>query len=179
MGVCARIVMLVTMLGWALPAIAQSPRRRQLPPLLLPRPRAPSDATPPAAPPTPPAPDAAHEDPFGLEVTMPEKTIVFFRGNGNWDSAFETIVDAFKTVNAFIAKQGRRPNGSAMTIYTATDDTSFSFQAAVPVVELPKEAPARRHRRRQIAGRQRLEIRPSRVVRLDGYHLRSDHQSSR
>ena len=72
---------------------------------------------------------------------MSEKTIVYFRGNGNWDAAFETIVDAFKTVNAFIAKQGLRPNGPAMTIYTATDDTSFSFQAAVPVVELPKEAP--------------------------------------
>ena len=133
MVVFPRVVILVAMLGycWAVPAGAQSP------------------ATPPANPPpvtSPPAassppPDAAHEDPFGAEVTMSEKTIVYFRGNGNWDAAFETIVDAFKTVNAFIAKQGLRPNGPAMTIYTATDDTSFSFQAAVPVVELPKEAP--------------------------------------
>lgn len=141
MVVFARIVMLVAVLGWALPASAQSPAA---PAPGTPAPAAPADPSPPAAAPpaaTPPAPDAAHEDPFGVEVTMPEKTIVFFRGNGNWDAAFETIVDAFKTVNAFIAKQGLRPNGSAMTIYTATDDTSFSFQAAVPVVELPKEAP--------------------------------------
>ena len=139
MVVFARIVMLMAALGWTLPAGAQSPAAPTPA-----APAAPSDPAPATAPPTatPPAPpNAAHEDPFGVEVTIPEKTIVFFRGNGNWDAAFETIVDAFKTVNAFIAKQGLRPNGSAMTIYTATDDTSFSFQAAVPVVELPKEAP--------------------------------------
>jgi len=139
MVVFARIVMLMAALGWTLPAGAQSPAAPTPA-----APAAPSDPAPATAPPTatPPAPpNAANEDPFGVEVTMPEKTIVFFRGNGNWDAAFETIVDAFKTVNAFIAKQGLRPNGSAMTIYTATDDTSFSFQAAVPVVELPKEAP--------------------------------------
>jgi effector-binding domain-containing protein len=128
-----RVVILVAMLGWcwAAPAGAQSPATPPANP--------PPATSPPAA--TSPAPDAAQEDPFGAEVMMSEKTIVYFRGNGNWDAAFETIVDAFKTVNAFIAKQGLRPNGSAMTIYTATDDTSFSFQAAVPVVELPKEAP--------------------------------------
>jgi len=133
MVVFPRVVILVAMLGycWAVPAGAQSPATPPANP--------PPVTSPPAA--SPPTPDAAHEDPFGAEVTMSEKTIVYFRGNGNWDAAFETIVDAFKTVNAFIAKQGLRPNGPAMTIYTATDDTSFSFQAAVPVVELPKEAP--------------------------------------
>ena len=72
---------------------------------------------------------------------MTEKTIVYFNGNGNWDAAFETIVDAFKTVNGFLAKQGIKPAGPLMTIYTGTDDTSFSFQAAVPVNEAPKDPP--------------------------------------
>ena len=72
---------------------------------------------------------------------MPEKNIIYFSGTGNWDSAFETIVDAFKTVNAFLAKQGIKPDGSSMTIYTSTDDTSFQFQAAVPVSELPADPP--------------------------------------
>ena len=80
-------------------------------------------------------------DPFGEEVTLPEKNIIYFSGTGNWDSAFETIVDAFKTVNAFLAKQGIKPDGSSMTIYTSTDDTSFQFQAAVPVSELPADPP--------------------------------------
>jgi effector-binding domain-containing protein len=80
-------------------------------------------------------------DAFGEEVTMAEKTIVYFSGSGMWDSAFETIVDGFKTVNAFLDKQGLKPAGPPMTIYTATSDASFQFQAAVPVAEAPKDKP--------------------------------------
>lgn len=110
-----RILTIVAALALAFPAIAQSP-----------------------APSTPPAPA---DDPFGAEVTLTERTIVYFNGNGNWDAAFETIVDAFKTVNAFLAKQGIKPAGPLMTIYTGTDDTSFSFHAAVPVNDVPKDPP--------------------------------------
>jgi effector-binding domain-containing protein len=91
--------------------------------------------------PAPPKSADPSADPFGEEVTLPEKNIIYFSGTGNWDSAFETIVDAFKTVNAFLAKQGIKPDGSSMTIYTSTDDTSFQFQAAVPVSELPADPP--------------------------------------
>jgi effector-binding domain-containing protein len=91
--------------------------------------------------PAPPKSADPPVDPFGEEVTLPEKNIIYFSGTGNWDSAFETIVDAFKTVNAFLAKQGIKPDGSSMTIYTSTDDTSFQFQAAVPVSELPADPP--------------------------------------
>ena len=78
---------------------------------------------------------------FAEEVTLPEKTIIYFKGTGNWDSAFETIVDAFKNVNAFLAKQGIKPAGSPMTIYTSTDDTSFQFEAAIPVTDPPANPP--------------------------------------
>jgi effector-binding domain-containing protein len=78
---------------------------------------------------------------FAEEVTLPEKTIIYFKGTGNWDAAFETIVDAFKNVNAFLAKQGIKAAGSPMTIYTSTDDTSFQFEAAVPVTDPPANAP--------------------------------------
>jgi hypothetical protein len=37
-------------------------------------------------------PAAASNDPFGEEVTLVEKTIVYISGSGVWDSAFETIV---------------------------------------------------------------------------------------
>ncbi len=81
-------------------------------------------------------------DAFGEEVTLPEKTIVYFSGSGKWDNAFETIVDAFKTVDGYMQKQGIKPAGPPMTIYTSTDDTSFQFQAAVPITERPKDPPA-------------------------------------
>jgi len=91
--------------------------------------------------PTPAQSKSADADPFGEEVTLPEKNIIYFNGTGNWDAAFEAIVDAFKTVNAFLAKQGIKPDGAPMTIYTSTDDSSFQFQAAVPVAELPTDPP--------------------------------------
>ena len=91
--------------------------------------------------PTPAQPKSADADQFGEEVTLPEKNIIYFNGTGNWDAAFEAIVDAFKTVNAFLAKQGIKPDGAPMTIYTSTDDSSFQFQAAVPVAELPADPP--------------------------------------
>jgi hypothetical protein len=84
------------------------------------------------APPSAP-PAAASNDPFGEEVTLVEKTIVYVSGSGVWDSAFETIVGGFKTVHDAMAKQGLQASGSPMTTYTATDDTGFQFRAADPL----------------------------------------------
>jgi hypothetical protein len=50
-------------------------------------------------------PAAASNDPFGEEVTLVEKTIVYISGSRVWDSAFETIVGGFKTVYDAMAKQ--------------------------------------------------------------------------
>jgi effector-binding domain-containing protein len=107
------------------PAPAQAPAPAQTP---APAPTAPSTAA--------PAPKPG--DPFGEEVTLTAKTIVMAKGSANWDSAFETLVDTFKKINAELAKQGVKPSGPPMTIYTSTDDTGFEFQAGVPVAEAPK-----------------------------------------
>jgi effector-binding domain-containing protein len=107
-------------------------------------------ATPPAATPAPAAPPAATPapestakpaDPFGEEVTLAPKTIIYLKGSATWDSAFETILDSFKNVYAFLDRQGIKAAGPAMTIYTASDDAGFEFQAAVPVAEAPKDPP--------------------------------------
>jgi len=58
-----------------------------------------------------------------------------------WDTAFETIVAAFKSVYDALAKAGAKPDGAPMTIYTATDDTGFQFQAAIPVAQAPALPP--------------------------------------
>ncbi len=89
----------------------------------------------------PPADVVAHNDPFGEQVTLTERTIVYLAGSGLWDSAFETIVAAFKSVYGAIEKLGAKPDGAPMTIYTATDDTGFQFQAAVPIAEAPAVPP--------------------------------------
>ena len=89
------------------------------------------------APPAAAPPAANSDDPFGEEVTLVEKTIVYISGSGMWDTAFDTIVGGFKTVYGAMAKQGIKASGAPMTIYTATDDTGFQFQAAVPVAQAP------------------------------------------
>jgi effector-binding domain-containing protein len=71
---------------------------------------------------------------FGVEITLPEKTIVFLTGSGNWDTAYETVVDAFKTIHEFVDKRRLKPDGDAMMIYTGADDAGFTFKAAIPVM---------------------------------------------
>ena len=80
-------------------------------------------------------------DPFGLQLTLTSKPIVYVVGQANWDTAFETLVDAFKTIQSYLDKAGLKASGPAMTIYTSTDDTGFQFQAAMPLAEAPKTPP--------------------------------------
>jgi len=96
-----------------------------------------ADPTPaPAQAPSPPAATLPN-DPFGEEVLLVEKPVVKLSGSGLWESAFETITKALKSVYQVMEQQGIKPNGPPMTIYTATDDTGFQFQAAVPVAQAP------------------------------------------
>jgi len=98
-----------------------------------------------SSPPPPPAPKAEtpapSKDPFGLEVTLSPKTIIYLKGNSTWDKALESLQDAFKSVYALIDGQKLARAGQSMTIYTQADDTGFSFQAAVPIAEAPKDLP--------------------------------------
>jgi effector-binding domain-containing protein len=90
---------------------------------------------------TPPA-AAVPNDPFGEQVMLVEKPVVMLSGSGLWESAFDTITKAFKSVYRVMEQQGIKPNGPPMTIYTATDDTGFKFDAAVPVAPATSLRPA-------------------------------------
>ncbi len=80
-------------------------------------------------------------DAFGEPVTLPERTIVYMKGHTNWDAAFDTLVDAFKSLQEYLDKQDVKPSGPPITIYTQTDDTGFSYQAGLPVTQAPKDPP--------------------------------------
>jgi effector-binding domain-containing protein len=95
---------------------------------------------PPPPPPTA-APKPPMKEPFGVDVTLTPRTIIYMKGNGTWDNALETLQDAFKSVYAYLDKQGIKRAGPPMTIYTDFDDTTFQFQAAVPIAEAPKDPP--------------------------------------
>ena len=90
-----------------------------------------------AAPAPPPAAQAQPEGLVTQEVTMTEQPIVYLSNTASWEKAFETIVDSFKKVYAFLEKEKIAPTGPPMTIYTSTDDKGFQFRAAVPVAAPP------------------------------------------
>ena len=136
-------------------ALAQSPApapgasapagsaRPDAPPTAAPGAATSPSATPPAAAEAPAAPPAAPApvqtaDPFGEQITLEPKTVVILRGNANWDSAFDTLIESFKSLSALLEKQGIKPAGNPMIVYTATDDTGFSYLAEIPVDQEPK-----------------------------------------
>jgi effector-binding domain-containing protein len=99
-------------------------------------------STPPAAAETPAAPPAVAPvqtaDPFGDQITLMPKTVVIIKGNASWDSAFDTLIDSFKSLSALLDKQGIKPAGNSMIVYTSTDDAGFTFLAEIPVEQDPK-----------------------------------------
>jgi effector-binding domain-containing protein len=119
----------------ATPAPSETPAAQ--PPAAPPAAQAPA-APPPAAqaPAAPPAVQTA--DPFGEELTLTAKTVVYMKGTANWDTAFDTITASLKTLQAALDKQSIKAAGAPLIVYTSTDDTGFVFQAEIPVAEPPK-----------------------------------------
>jgi hypothetical protein len=110
----------------------------------------------------PPPPQSS--DPFGEDTTLTAKPIVFLKGTGTWDKAFDTITAALKKLKAYVEKEGLTADGQPMTIFTATDDTGFQFQAAIARSLRRRKTRARRNRNRHLTGGPRAQIRPSRFV---------------
>jgi effector-binding domain-containing protein len=98
----------------------------------------PSPSAPSAAQAPTPAPSVQTADAFGEQITLSAKKVVIVKNNANWDSAFDALIDSFKTLNAVLDKQGIKPAGNVMIVYTATDDTGFSYMAEIPVEQEPK-----------------------------------------
>lgn len=95
----------------------------------------PAPSSPPAAAqsPTMPPPAAQTTDPFGEPVTLESKKVVTLKGNSNWPDAFDSLTTAFKTLTPLLEKQGIKPTGNFMVVYTSTDDAGFTFLAEIPV----------------------------------------------
>jgi effector-binding domain-containing protein len=120
-------------------ALAQSPPASPASPPAAPA-QAPANPPATAATPAPAAPPAAVQtaDPFGEEITLSPRTVVMVKGTANWDAAFDTLIDSLKTLSALLDKQGIKPAGNSMIVYTSTDDTGFTYLAEIPVDQEPK-----------------------------------------
>jgi effector-binding domain-containing protein len=122
-------------------ALAQTPPATAPPAASTPATPAPSPSPAAEAPATPtpatPAP-VQTADPFGEQIALTPKTVVIAKGSANWDAAFDTLIESFKTLSGLLDKQGIKPAGNPMIVYTSTDDTGFTYLAEIPVDQEPK-----------------------------------------
>jgi effector-binding domain-containing protein len=139
--------MAMTAIALALPLT--QPSWAQTPPAVPAQTTPPASADKPAANPSAPAeapvpPEGITtkpDDPFGQDVTLTAKPIIYFKGSGTWDKAFATISGSLKKVEAYAAKAGLKADGQPMTIFLATDDLGFDYEAAIPLAQAPKDLP--------------------------------------
>ena len=66
---------------------------------------------------------------------LTERTILYFRGAGKWESAFESLADAFASLVQYAEPKGIKSTGPALTVFTQTNDSGFEFLAA-PLLRL-------------------------------------------
>jgi effector-binding domain-containing protein len=147
-GIAGAAFAVIVMLGLPQTAQAQSPAPTpaQTSPAATPAPAAAPIApvTPAPAPPGQAAPEATPAQPgdaFGESADLTAKTILYVKGSGTWDKAFDTLTASFRKLKTYLDKEGIKPDGMSMTIFTATDDTGFDYEAAVPIAAAPKNPP--------------------------------------
>jgi effector-binding domain-containing protein len=138
-GAAVAIATVLAMVLAAFLTVAQS--TAQTPPAAAPAAPAQTSPAPAAAPNTAPAQGSQSGDVFGQNTALTAKTIVYVKGSGTWDKAFETITTSFKKIKVYLDKESLKPDGLPMTIFTATDDTGFEYEAAIPIAEAPKNPP--------------------------------------
>jgi effector-binding domain-containing protein len=117
------------------PAVTPTPTPTPVPPPA--ENKSPADSPAAAAPPPVVAP-VQTADPFGEEIALAPKKVVVLKGTANWDSAFDTLMESFKTLTALLDKQSIARTGNGMIVYTSTDDTGFTYLAELPVDQEPK-----------------------------------------
>lgn len=137
-GLAGAALAMTVAFGVAQPAAA--PNAPQTPP---PATTAPANPAKPASPEqiAPPSTPAQPGDVFGEDATLTAKPMIYVKGSGTWDKAFQTITGSLKKVKAYLDKEGIKPDGPSMTIFTATDDNGFDYEAAIPIAAPPKNPP--------------------------------------
>ncbi|MCL2714662.1 MAG: GyrI-like domain-containing protein [Alphaproteobacteria bacterium] len=98
---------------------------------------APADAAAPAA----SGEKAAPVDIKAEEVTLQPRKVLVAKGSGNWDSAFDTLTDTLKDMNALLDKQSIKALGNPTIVYTSTDDNGFTYMAEIPIDQEPTTLP--------------------------------------
>jgi effector-binding domain-containing protein len=77
-------------------------------------------------------------DPFGQEVMLAAKPILYIKGSTSPEEALDAAIAAFRKIDAYLAQAGLAASGPPMMIYTTEN---FDYEAAIPLAEPPKSPP--------------------------------------
>ena len=143
-GFAGAVLVMIAASGAPRSAFAQSPAPAptQAPPQ-SPAQTPPAATTTPAAPEqiAPPSTPAQPGDVFGQDTTLTARTMIYVKGTGTWDKTFNIIAASLKKIKTYLDKEGIKPDGLPMTIFTSSDDNGFDYQIAVPIAAPPKNPP--------------------------------------
>lgn len=108
-----------------------------------PAPAPPAAATAPAAPEqiAPSSTPAQPGDVFGENTSLTARTMIYVKGSGTWDKTFDIITASLKKIKTYLDKEGIKPDGLPMTIFTASDDNGFDYEIGLPIAAAPKNPP--------------------------------------
>ena len=96
----------------------------------------PAPAAPPASESQPPPGVPSDASAVTLELTP--RTVAYLHASGKFENGFKTVRGVLARVAAAIKKAGVSPSGHPFALFLATDDTSFEFDAMIPVAEKPE-----------------------------------------
>lgn len=75
------------------------------------------------------------------EVVIPERPVAIVSGTSTWDQGFANLRGAFRRIEDAAIKAGIRPAGRPIAVFVETDDTSFRYDAMIPIDQNPEGRP--------------------------------------
>jgi effector-binding domain-containing protein len=78
-------------------------------------------------------------DSAAQSVDVAAKPAAIISGQAKWADGFSTIMEAEAQLKAAVEKAGLKAIDHPITVFTATDDNGFSYQAMLPLAEKPAD----------------------------------------
>ncbi|MEN3929546.1 GyrI-like domain-containing protein [Microvirga sp. W0021] len=77
------------------------------------------------------------EPPDVQEVEIPAKPVAIISGDSTWDDSIVNLAEAFKKLDAALAKAGKKSAGRPVAVFTKSTEDGFSYDALIPLAEAP------------------------------------------
>jgi effector-binding domain-containing protein len=75
------------------------------------------------------------------EVTLPGKPAAILSGSSTWDDGFTNLRNAFRKIEDELKRAGMAPAGRPLATFVETDDSSFRYDALIPIERAPASRP--------------------------------------